>query len=70
MVSFWPKEADRLCEWGVVVVMQSVSTGICWPVALVEKVKSCFVILGSLKNFIGDHLSKMQQVPFVVWRLY
>jgi len=25
---------------GVVVVMQSVSTGICWPVALVEKLKA------------------------------
>jgi len=24
------------------------------------KVKNCYVILGSLKNFIGDHLSKMQ----------
>jgi len=30
---------------------------------LVRKVKSCFVILGSLKKFIGDHLSKLQHVP-------
>jgi len=27
------------------------------------KVKSCFVISGSLKNFIVDHLSKLQCVP-------
>jgi len=40
MVSFWPREVGGgLCEWGVVVVMQSVSTGIGWPVALVEKIK-------------------------------
>ena len=32
MVSYWPREAD-----GLVAVMQLVSTGICWPVALVEK---------------------------------
>jgi len=23
MVSFWPREADGLCAWGMVVVMQS-----------------------------------------------
>jgi len=27
------------------------------------KVKSCFVIVGSLNNFIGNHLSKLQHVP-------
>jgi len=27
MVFFWPREADGLCAWGMVVVMQSVSTG-------------------------------------------
>ena len=32
---------------------QSVSTGICWTVTLVEKFKSCFVILRRLNNFIG-----------------
>jgi len=41
MISFWPREADGLCAWGVVVVvMQSVSTGICWPVALFEKLNA------------------------------
>jgi len=41
MVSFWSREADGLCGWGVMVVMQSVSTGICWPVAsLFEKLKA------------------------------
>ena len=39
MVSFWPREADALCTWGVVVVMQSVNTGLCWPVALFKKLK-------------------------------
>jgi len=33
MVSFTPREADALCTWGMVVVMQSVSTGIsCWHI--------------------------------------
>jgi len=27
MVSFCPREADGLCAWGMVVVIQSVSTG-------------------------------------------
>ena len=40
MVSFWPRQANGMCAWGVVVVMQSVRTGICWPVALVEKLKA------------------------------
>jgi len=31
--------------------------------SLVWKVKSCFVILGNLKNSIGDHVSKLQHVP-------
>jgi len=39
MVSFWPREVDGLYTWVAVVVIQSVSTGICWPVALVEKLK-------------------------------
>jgi len=30
----------ELCAWGLVVVMQSVSTGICWPVSLVEMLKA------------------------------
>jgi len=40
MVSFWPREADGLRSWGLVAVMQSVSIEICWPVALVEKLKA------------------------------
>jgi len=40
MASFWPREVDGLCTWGVVVVMQSVSIEICWPVVLVEKLKT------------------------------
>jgi len=40
MASFWPREADGLCAWGVVVVMQSVSTGICWLVALFARLKA------------------------------
>jgi len=64
MISFWPREADDLCAWGVVVVMQSVSTANMLACSLIVlKVKSCFVILGSLNNFIGDHLSKLQRVP-------
>jgi len=43
--------------------MQSVSTGIMLARSLGRKVKSCFVILGSFKNFIGDHLLKLQHVP-------
>jgi len=39
MISFWPRDADGLCALGVVVVMQSVSTGRCWPVLLVESLK-------------------------------
>jgi len=39
MVSFTPREADGLCTWGMVVVMQSVSTGLYWPVTLVKKLK-------------------------------
>jgi len=40
MVSFWPREADGLCAWGVVLVMQSVSTGRCWPIALFENLRA------------------------------
>jgi len=33
MASFKPREEDGLCAWEMVVVLQSVSTGIsCWPV--------------------------------------
>jgi len=31
--------------------------------SLLWKLKSCFVILGYLSNFIGDHLPKLQRVP-------
>ena len=31
--------------------------------SLVWKAKSCFVILGSLNNFTGDHFSRLQRVP-------
>jgi len=40
MVYFWPREANGLWAWGVVVVMQPVSTAIRWPVALFEKLKA------------------------------
>jgi len=40
MVSFRARDAGGLCAWGVVVVMQSVSTGICCPVPLFKKLKA------------------------------
>jgi len=58
MVSFWP----RVCalEWWLW-CSQAVLEYAAW--SLVWTVKSCFVILDRIKNFIGDHFSKLQHGP-------
>ena len=50
---FLPREAYRLCAWGVVVVMQSVSTGICWLVALFEKLKAASWFQVAQRTLLG-----------------